>query len=137
MSARLNEHLSIVNRLMDHYRNGRTEQFVECFTDDLEYYFHMGSKPVIGKEKLRKFLRNYGGAYQQRVWRLDASASDGDLLLVEGYEELYDRQYDRIIEQPFMQAYEFRGDKIAKMRDYYEPARLRPPESAVQSGSGA
>lgn len=137
MSAQQNEHVAAVNRLMEHYRHGRTEEFVECFTDDLEYYWHMGSKPVVGKEKLRKFLRNYGGAYKQREWRLDAWASSGDLLLVEGYEELYDHKYDRVIQQPFMQAYEFRDGKVAKMRDYYEPSKLAPPQAATQSGSGA
>lgn len=136
MSARMNEHLTLVQRLMEHYREGRSDEFVECFTDNVEYYWHMGSRPVSGKEKLRKFLRNYGGAYKQRQWRLDSWAGEGDLLLVEGYEELYEHKYERIIKQPFMQAYEFRGDKIAKMRDYYEPANLRPPESAQQKESG-
>lgn len=125
----MNDHVAAVHRLMDSYRRGSVEEFLDCFTEDLEYHYHMGSRPVLGKAKMRKFLDNYGRAYEQRVWRLDAWAGNGDLLLVEGYEELFDRKHDRTIKQPFMQAYEFRGDKIAKLRDYYEPANQRPPQT--------
>jgi limonene-1,2-epoxide hydrolase len=126
----MNAHLALVHRLIDSYRGRRFDELIDCFTEDVEYHYHMGTRPVNGKAKMRKFLDNYSNAYEQRAWRIDAWADNGDLLLVEGYEELYDPKYDRIIQQPFMQAYEFRGDRIAKMRDYYDSANHQPPKTA-------
>ena len=37
-----------------------------------------------------------------------------------------------MIPQPFMQVAELRDGKIAKLRDYYEPANLKPPVAAEQ-----
>ncbi len=122
--------MNAVNRLIDSWRRRSVEEFLDCLTDDIEYHYHMGSAPLHGKAKMRKFLTNYGGAYDQRKWEIHAWAENGELLLVEGYEELYDTKYERIIQQPFMQAYEFRDGKIAKLRDYYEAANLRPPAAA-------
>ena len=123
----MSDKLNAVHRLIDSWRRRSVEEFLDCLTDDIEYHYHMGSPPVHGKAKMRKFLANYAAAYEQREWKLHAWAENGAVLLVEGYEELYDTKYSRIIEQPFMQAYEFRGDMIAKLRDYYEPSKLRPP----------
>jgi len=105
-----------------------------CLTDDIEYHWHMGTKPLIGMEKMRKFLNNYTGRFEQRQWEIYATAENGDLLLSEGLEVIYDKTEDREIRQPFMQALEFRDGKVAKMRDYYEAANLQPSaKTAAQS----
>ena len=52
-------------------------------------------------------------------WILDnvkgarAKAENGDLLLIEGHEELWDNEHQRTIQQPFMQAFEFRGGLVS------------------------
>jgi ketosteroid isomerase-like protein len=129
----MSEKMDAINRLIDSWRRRSVEEFLDCLTDDIEYYYHMGSPPLHGKAKMRKFLTNYGGAYDQRKWEIYAWAENGELLLVEGYEELYDTKHARIIKQPFMQAYEFRAGKIAKLRDYYEAANLKPPAAAASA----
>ena len=54
--------------------------------------------------------------------------------MVEGHEELWDNEHQRTIQQPFMQAFEFRGNLISHWRDYYEPENLAPPaEQATAS----
>jgi len=126
----MSAHLDTVRRFLDAARRHDFDAVLGCVTDDIEYYFHMGSKPVLGKEKMRKFLRNYTAAYEAREQRILHWAEADELLLLEGYEELHDRKLDRIIRQPFMQAYEFRDGRIAKLRDYYEPANLRPPAAS-------
>ncbi len=129
----MNEKLAALHRLIDCWRRRNVEEFVDCLTDDIVYHYHMGSPPLQGKAKMRKFLANYGSAYDQRKWEIHSWAENGSVLLVEGYEELYDNKYARIIEQPFMQAIEFRDGKIAKLRDYYEPSKLRPPAAQASA----
>jgi ketosteroid isomerase-like protein len=43
-------------------------------------------------------------------------------------ESLYDRNRDVQIENPFMQAIEFRDGRICKVRDYYDSALVAAPE---------
>jgi limonene-1,2-epoxide hydrolase len=126
----MSAHLKIMQQLMDHLQRDDAEAFLELLTDDIEYHWKVGTKPVQGKVKMRKFLKNYGAGYIQKIWRVAHHAEAGTLLLIEGHEELYDKTYHRVIQNPFMQACEFRDGKLCKMRDYYEPANLRPPQVA-------
>lgn len=127
----MGKNLDVMTALMASWKKRDVDAFLSHLTDDIEYHWHVGSKPVQGKEKMRKFLANYGSAFEQRVWQVKHSAENGDLLMVEGYEELYDPKQDRVIPQPFMQVAELRDGKIAKLRDYYEPANLKPPAAAA------
>jgi limonene-1,2-epoxide hydrolase len=124
----MSAHLKVMQQLMDHLQRDDAEAFLGLLTDDIEYHWHVGAKPVQGKEKMRKFLKNYSAGYIQKIWRVAHYAEAGTLLLIEGHEELYEKTYDRVIQNPFMQACEFRDGKLCKMRDYYEPTNLRPPQ---------
>ena len=126
----MSAHLKIMQQLMERLQRNDFEAFLELLTDDIEYHWHVGTKPVQGKEKMRKFLKNYSAGYDQKVWRVVHHAESGSLLMIEGHEELFDKTYNRVIQNPFMQACEFRDGKLCKMRDYYEPANLRPPKAA-------
>lgn len=112
------------------------DALLKCLTDDIEYYWHIGSRPVKGKQTMRKFLNNYSGNYDQKRWDIFNHAENGDLLLVEGHEELWDIEYQRTIHQPFMQAFEFRDGLISHWRDYYEPENLAAPKATTGSGNG-
>ena len=133
------EKLRTLERMMECWRRRDVGGFLDCLTEDVEYHYHMGTRPLRGKEKMRKFLANYDASFDQRQWRVLHHAESGDLLLVEGHEELYDRRFDRMIQQPFMQALEFRGNLVCRMRDYYDSANLQPPASpgAAEPRSGA
>lgn len=133
----MSAHLEIMRQLMGYLQRDDVEAFLGKLTDDIEYHWRVGTKPVQGQEKMRKFLKNYSAGYIQRLWRVDHYAEAGALLLIEGHEELYDKTYDRVIQNPFMQACEFQDGKLSKMRDYYEPANLRPPQVATVKTTAA
>ena len=57
-------------------------------TPDLEYHYHVGSKPVKGPEGLGRFLDSYWSRSKDGVWHIDTFAQSGDKLLMEGWEEL-------------------------------------------------
>jgi limonene-1,2-epoxide hydrolase len=40
--------------------------------------------------------------------------------MIEGYEEYTDTRTGKRIAHPYMGIFEFRGDKVAKWRDYFE-----------------
>ena len=93
-------------------------------TTDVEYHYHVGSKPLFGPAMIGKFLDHYWGRSRDPLWRIDTSAETGDKLLVEGYEEYTDTVSGERIVNRYMGILEFRGGRIAKWRDYFQ---LKPP----------
>lgn len=113
------------------------DTFVDLWDDDMEYYWSVHAKPITSKEKLRKFIRNYEAAFDQKDWTLTHWVEKGDLMFCEGIEMIYDRARDCLIRNPYMQAIEFRNGKIAKMRDYYDGSVVVPPARPATEGAAA
>lgn len=97
-----------------------TEAFLSHLTDDVEYHYHMTTRPLLGKEWVRRFMDKYRAVTADTLWRVDRTAESADFLMVEGYEEYTDTRSGTRIAHPYMGILEFRGDKIAKWRDYFE-----------------
>ena len=94
-------------------------------TPDLEYHYHVGSKPVTGPEGLGRFLDNYWGRSKDGVWKIETFAQSGDKLLMEGWEEFTDTTNGSRVVNRYMGVMEFRDGKIARWRDYFQ--LNRPP----------
>lgn len=100
----------LLQALMAASRKKDHEAFLALWVDDdLEYYWSMHAKPITSREKLRKFLRNYEGRFDRQDWTITNCVEQGDLMLCEGVEMLYDRANQKLIRNPFMQAVEFHG----------------------------
>jgi limonene-1,2-epoxide hydrolase len=91
---------------------------------DLEYHYHVGSKPLHGAEKLAKFLENYWARMQDTVWKIEKWAENGDTLLMEGYEEYTDATTGKRVTNRYMGSMVFRDGKIALWKDYFQ---MGPP----------
>jgi limonene-1,2-epoxide hydrolase len=102
------------------------ERFLDFLTDDVDYQFHVGSRGVHGKEGVRKFMSRYRTIAQDVVWRVDRCAESDGCLFIEGYEGYTDKRTGERIAHPYMGIMEFRGDKIAKWRDYFEMNQTEP-----------
>jgi ketosteroid isomerase-like protein len=125
----------ILQALMAASKNKDHEAFLALWVDEgLEYYWSMHARPITSKDKLRKFLRNYAGMFDQQDWTITHCLEQGDLMFCEGVETLYDRANQKVIRNPFMQAIEFRGGKLAKMRDYYDGSVVTAPERKPVAG---
>ena len=105
------------------------EAFLGFLTEDIEYHYHMTSRPLIGKEWVKKFLNKYREIATDLTWRIDRHAEKDNLLFVEGYEEYLDTRSNEKIAHPYMGIVEFRDGKIAKWRDYFEMHNVKKEES--------
>lgn len=112
--------MKIVNALRDANLSKNHQAFLSHLTDDIEYYYHMSSRPLIGKVWVQKFLSKYDSITSDVIWRIDRHAETDDALLVEGYEEYTDTRTGDRIAHPYMGVFEFNGDKVCKWRDYFE-----------------
>ncbi|MFK7830047.1 MAG: limonene-1,2-epoxide hydrolase family protein [Congregibacter sp.] len=87
-------------------------------TDDVEYHFLVGERPLIGKDWVRKFLNKFGDHIgSENHWRIRRSAESGDALLVEGIDDYVDVDGQRIC-YPYMGIFEFRDGRVCDWRDY-------------------
>jgi uncharacterized protein (TIGR02246 family) len=123
----MSSHQRVLEALIDASRRKDHDAFLALLTDDVEYHWSMSHRPAVGKEKLRKFLRNYEARFDQQAWIVHRVAEQGDVMLVEGVERILDKARGVVVENPYMQSYEFRGDLIHRLRDYYDPTLLNPP----------
>jgi limonene-1,2-epoxide hydrolase len=89
-------------------------------TPDLEYHYHVGSKPVHGPEGLGKFLDRYWANSKGGVWKIETFAQSGDKLLMEGFEEFTEINSGRRVMNRYMGMMEFRDGRIARWRDYFQ-----------------
>jgi limonene-1,2-epoxide hydrolase len=112
--------LEIVNAVMQANMDQDDEQFLGYLTDDIEYHYHMGSRPLLGKEWVQKFLNKYREITADVKWQILRHAETENELFVEGYEEYLDTRTNEIIAHPYMGIFEFRDGKISGWRDYFE-----------------
>lgn len=89
-------------------------------TPDVEYHYHVGSKPLVGPEKIGRFLDAYWGRSQDPEWHIETWAEAGDKLLVEGHDAYTDIASGERIVNRYMGILEFRDGRVHRWRDYFQ-----------------
>ena len=104
------------------------EAFLDLLTDDVEYHYHVGTRPLIGKEWVQKFLIKYREVTSDAQWVIHNHAENGNVLFTEGIEEYFDVRSQMTISHPYAGVIEFRDGKIVKWKDYFEMNSVRDSE---------
>ena len=102
--------------------------FLDLLTDDVEYHYHVGTRPLIGKEWVQKFLIKYREVTSDAHWVIHNHAENGNVLFTEGIEEYFDVRSQKTISHPYAGVIEFRDGKIVKWKDYFEMNSVRDSE---------
>jgi len=116
----MSEKMTIVKALMRATSEKDYETFLSYLSDDIEYHYHVGSRPLLGKEWVSKFLDKYETICGDSEWRIDRHAETDDYIMVEGYEEYTDLRTGDRVAHPYMGIIEFEDGKVKKWRDYFE-----------------
>ena len=116
----MSAYIELVKKLQHLAERRDRAAILAMVTPDLEYHYHVGSKPETGPEGLGSFLDNYRGRSKDGVWKIETFAQSGDTLLMEGWEEYTDTTNDSRVMNRYMGAMEFRDGKIARWRDYFQ-----------------
>ena len=93
--------------------------FLDFFADDVEYHYHVGTRPLIGKEWVDRFITKYWANHSATKWTLVNWAENGDKVLTEGQED-YVNADGFSVSHPYMGIIEFRDGKIVAWRDYFQ-----------------
>lgn len=89
-------------------------------TPDVEYHYHVGSKPLVGPAKIGRFLDAYWGRSKDPEWQVETWAETGDKLLVEGFDAYTDIETGKRVTNRYMGILEFRDGRIHRWRDYFQ-----------------
>jgi limonene-1,2-epoxide hydrolase len=119
----MSQQLQRVQQVIDAWRQLDIEGVLECLTDDIEYHYLVGQRPLVGKEWVRRFLVKFGHGQSDIKWRIANHASNGDLLMIEGIDDYIDAGGNHI-RTPYMGVFEFRDGKICRWRDYVDPGLI-------------
>ena len=63
----MSEKMAMIEALMQANVDRDDEKLMGFLTDDIEYHYHVGTRPLIGKEWVQKFLNKYLGTGQARA----------------------------------------------------------------------
>lgn len=110
-------HIDIVNELIGAWKKADIDDVLSLLSDDIEYHYLVGERPLIGKDWVRRFLEKFGAGMTDVRWRIVNHASEGNKMLVEGIDDYVDADGVRI-RTPYMGIFEFRDGKICGWRDY-------------------
>lgn len=116
----MTDKLETIKALMQASAEKDDVKFLSFLTDDIVYHYHVGSRPLIGKDWVQKFLNKYREVTADVKWKIERHAETENELFVEGYEEYLDTRTNEVIAHPYMGIFEFRGDRIFAWRDYFE-----------------
>jgi len=116
----MTDKLETIKALMQASAEKDDAKFLSFLTDDIVYHYHVGSRPLIGKDWVQRFLNKYREVTADVKWKIERHAETENELFVEGYEEYLDTRTNEVIAHPYMGIFEFRGDRIFAWRDYFE-----------------
>lgn len=119
----MNPQLQRVQQVIDAWKEFDVDAVLECLTDDIEYHYLVGQRPLVGKEWVRRFLNKFGHGQSNIKWRIANHASNGNLLMVEGIDDYIDAEGNHI-RTPYMGVFEFRDGKICRWRDYVDTSLI-------------
>jgi len=122
------KHIEIVNSLINSWKKADIDGVLSRLSDDIEYHYLVGERPLIGKDWVRRFLEKFGAGQTGIRWRIVNHASDGDKMMVEGVDDYVDADGVRI-RTPYMGIFEFRDGKICRWRDYVDTGLIAHAKS--------
>lgn len=119
--------IDTAKELIETWKRKDVDGVLAMLDEEIVYHYHVGSPPLEGKAKIRKFLERFGAEQEDIRWRIENYAERGDTLLVEG-RDIY-RKGDKEIDLPYMGIFRFRDGKILEWRDHFDMGELRKQQA--------
>lgn len=113
------DYLAIARAVITAWRGKDLEGMLQHIDDDIVWYSHVGSPPIIGKTAMREFAGKLTAGMSDIRWRIVDSAQNGNRLFLEGVEDFVTGE-GRRVELPYAGVLTFKADRISEWRDYFD-----------------
>ncbi len=121
-------HIDVIEGLIADWKRGDVEAVLARLHEDVVYHFHVGTRPLVGRDRVRRFLDKFGQGQREIRWRIVHHAQSGDSLLVEGVDD-YVNADGRRLRTPYMGIFEFEDGLIRGWRDYLDAGLVARSEA--------
>ena len=111
--------IDIIRRLQQAIAKRNLNEFLSFFAADVEYHYHVGTRPLFGIEWVEKFITKYWKNNSNATWVIVHHAESGDSLFTEGREEYINADGQKVV-HPYMGIIDFFDGKIIGWRDYFQ-----------------
>lgn len=111
--------IKTVERIIASWKAGDIPAVLDCLCEDVVYHYHVGSKPLRGREAVGRFLERFGADQSEIRWQIMHSSQSGERLFVEGIDDYVAGDGTRI-RLPYSGVFEFEGGKVKGWRDYID-----------------
>ena len=127
------ERIDVVAEVMEAWGRHDIDTVLANVTEDVEWHYLVGARPVRGREHMRNLLQRLTAVQRDATWRVTNHAETERGLLVEGVDDFTGPDGNRV-RVPYMGAYEFEGDLISGWRDYVDEGMMARAMAGEQLG---
>lgn len=114
--------IDVIRRLQQAMAAKDKGAFLDFFAPEVEYHYHVGSRPLMGRDWVEKFVTKYWADNSASTWVIERHAETETHLFTEGREE-YVNASGQTVTHPYMGVIAFKPDgKIVGWRDYFQMA---------------
>jgi limonene-1,2-epoxide hydrolase len=118
----MSEHIALVENFIAAWNRYDLDAIEAMVTPEIIYH-NIPMQPCIGRDAFRAFIRSFQAV--SASWETHAIAATGDTVLTERTDKFVLGD-GAMISIRVMGAFEISGGKIAKWRDYFDPAEAIP-----------
>jgi limonene-1,2-epoxide hydrolase len=118
----MSEHIALVENFIAAWNRYDLDAIEAMVTPDIVYH-NIPMQPCIGLDAFRTFIRSFQAV--SASWETHAIAASGNAVLTERTDKFVLAD-GSLISIRVMGTFEIAGDKIAKWRDYFDPAEIVP-----------
>jgi len=120
--------IDIVRSIMEAWGRHDIDTVLAHVADDVEWHYHVGSRPVQGSADMRKVLDKLQHHQLQSRWRVIRHAEADDAVFIEAIDDYVNPDGYRV-QAPYMGVYEFDGETVTAWRDYVDLAEMSKAET--------
>ena len=112
-------HYEAVKAVITGWRRGDLKAVVDLLADDIVWYSHVGSPPIVGNAATQGFMATLSTQMREVRWRVFHYAEAGDAAFTEGVDD-FAMPDGRRVALPYAGIMRFRDGKIIEWRDYFD-----------------
>ena len=120
-SAPQGAHFERVKAVIMGWRRKDLAAVLDLCADDIVWYSHVGSPPIVGKAAMQAFMEKLSDQMPVVRWRIFHYAENADVVFTEGVDD-FTAPDGKDVAIPYAGVFRFRDGKIIEWRDYFDRA---------------